>query len=33
MVPKRCRETETGNNEMYVNFLDIFSLNNNNNNK
>ena len=24
MVPKRCRETEIGNNEMYVNFLDIF---------
>ena len=30
MVPRRCRETEIGNNEMYVNFLDNFLLNNNN---
>ena len=31
MVPKRCRETEIDNNEMYVNFFDNFLLNNNNN--
>ena len=26
MVPKRCRETEIGNNEMCVNFVDNFLL-------